>query len=356
MLKCKKRQMYDMQNKVSFYVGIIGAGKMGKSLFKLMTQHGFGVVWITKTDQTHEFKRYKRKLARDKRYQLVSEAEYFKRLNNTFITNDTDKLLSCSIIIETITESIELKNKLFQKIANHINSSAILVSNTSSIVPNSFILPKSLRKRFAILHFFYPAETNSLVELIPCHDMQTTTINQLKSFCQSTGKLVFLQKNDAAFFINRFFLDIQSGLFNYCVQHNIPFSTADFLIKKNYLSIGIFEMIESIGASLMADAISNYRNLSPGKISPEPLHCFLKEHQGCHGNSNSSMFFGKNDHTKLSNKTQGAFINYIEFLFKDTCKHYMDIYDISNQDFAVIISEYSAAYDANLLLPHNNPR
>src|SRR5688572_11845444 len=76
-------------------------------------------------------------------------------------------LSECDLVIEAISERMDWKKQLFERVAPHIAPHAIFASNTSglSITELSKALPAGLRKRFCGIHFFNPPRYMRLVEL-----------------------------------------------------------------------------------------------------------------------------------------------------------------------------------------------
>src|SRR5258708_10758614 len=68
------------------------------------------------------------------------------------------QLKDCDVVIEAISERMDWKKSLFEKVAPHIGPDAIFASNTSalSITELAKSLPAGLRKRFCRIHFFNP--------------------------------------------------------------------------------------------------------------------------------------------------------------------------------------------------------
>src|ERR1700681_2286952 len=67
-------------------------------------------------------------------------------------------LAGCDLVIEAISERMDWKRSLYDKVAPHIGAQAILVSNTSglSIEALAQAVPAALRPRFCGVHFFNP--------------------------------------------------------------------------------------------------------------------------------------------------------------------------------------------------------
>src|SRR2546430_7126011 len=77
-------------------------------------------------------------------------------------------LAGCDLVIEAISERMDWKQALYEKVAPHIGAQAIFASNTSGLSINALAqaCPAHLRPRFCGVHFFNPPRYMHLVELI----------------------------------------------------------------------------------------------------------------------------------------------------------------------------------------------
>ncbi len=115
-------------------------------------------------------------------------------------------LAECDLVIEAISERMDWKKSLFEKVAPHIGPNAIFASNTSglSITELSKTLPVALRKRFCGIHFFNPPRYMRLVELVPTHESDPAIMDRLETFLTTTlGKGVVRAKDTPNFVANR---------------------------------------------------------------------------------------------------------------------------------------------------------
>ncbi len=115
-------------------------------------------------------------------------------------------LAGCDLVIEAISERMDWKEALYEKVAPHIGAQAIFASNTSGLSINALAdaCPASLRSRFCGIHFFNPPRYMHLVELIAQKDTARNLLDQLETFLVSTlGKGVVRAKDTPNFVANR---------------------------------------------------------------------------------------------------------------------------------------------------------
>lgn len=107
------------------------------------------------------------------------------------------------LIIEAVAEDVGVKEQLFMQVSR-LNATALIASNTSTILPS--VLARSVQSpdRFVVTHFFNPPTVVPLVEVVPAPDTSESTVTEIVSLLSSVGKLpVPLQAEVPGFVANR---------------------------------------------------------------------------------------------------------------------------------------------------------
>ncbi len=115
------------------------------------------------------------------------------------------RLAECDLIVEAVVEDLEIKRKLFEKIAPYVRPNAILASNTSglSIASMAEVLPRELKSRFLVLHFFNPVRYMRLLELAKAPETDPAVMARMTEFGEFLGKGVIDAKDTPNFVANR---------------------------------------------------------------------------------------------------------------------------------------------------------
>ena len=119
---------------------------------------------------------------------------------------DLGALKDCDLVIEAISERMDLKRDLYGKVAPYIGEAAVFASNTSGLSINELAaaLPESLRRRFCGVHFFNPPRYMHLVELIASEATDPALLDALEAFLVTAlGKGVIRAKDTPNFIANR---------------------------------------------------------------------------------------------------------------------------------------------------------
>jgi 3-hydroxyacyl-CoA dehydrogenase len=121
------------------------------------------------------------------------------------LADHLERLRECDLIVEAVVENLDVKRQLFEKIAPFVKPSAVLASNTSglSIASMSEVLPKELKSRFLVLHFFNPVRYMRLLELAKAPETDPAVMARMAEFGEFLGKGVVDAKDTPNFVANR---------------------------------------------------------------------------------------------------------------------------------------------------------
>jgi 3-hydroxyacyl-CoA dehydrogenase len=141
-------------------------------------------------------------------------------------------LKDCDIVIEAISERMDWKKALYEKVAPHLGESTIFASNTSGLSINSLseAMPEQHRSRFCGVHFFNPPRYMHLVELIACRATNPAIVDQLEEFLVTMlGKGVIRAKDTPNFIANRVGVFSILATFHHTKRVGLGFDEVDAL-------------------------------------------------------------------------------------------------------------------------------
>jgi 3-hydroxyacyl-CoA dehydrogenase len=122
------------------------------------------------------------------------------------LEDDLSRLLAADWVVEAVTERLDIKQQLYQRIAPYLHDAAVLSSNTSglSIATLSQALPEPVQARFLGTHFFNPPRYTHLLELIPGPHTMPEVMQMMTDFGRyRLGKGVLHAKDTPNFIANR---------------------------------------------------------------------------------------------------------------------------------------------------------
>ena len=135
---------------------------------------------------------------------------------------DLPKIAGCDWIIEAVSENLEIKRALYDKVMLHRTPGTVVSTNTSGI-PLAQIAEgysDEFRQHFLGTHFFNPPRYLHLVEIIPGPATQPEILAGIGEFCDlHLGKGVVPCKDTPNFIANRI------GTF-FRIHHSEPYRAA----------------------------------------------------------------------------------------------------------------------------------
>src|SRR6185436_8402802 len=117
-------------------------------------------------------------------------------------TTDIAALRDCDIVVEAVTEDLELKNRLWRELDSLCPPRTIFASNTSSLTIAAMAAATSRADRFVGLHFFNPVPLMPLVEVVRTATTSQETFDRAFGFAQALGKEPVAAKDGSGFIVN----------------------------------------------------------------------------------------------------------------------------------------------------------
>ncbi len=177
-------------------------------------------------------------------------------------------LRECDVVIEAISERMDWKKSLFEKVAPFIGANAIFASNTSglSITELGKSLPAELRKRFCGIHFFNPPRYMRLVELVPTPDTDPAVLDRLETFLTTTlGKGVIRAKDTPNFVANRVGVFSMLATMHHTLAFKLGFDEVDALTGPaiGRAKSATYRTADVVGLDTMAHVIKTMADTLP---------------------------------------------------------------------------------------------
>jgi 3-hydroxybutyryl-CoA dehydrogenase len=118
-------------------------------------------------------------------------------------TTALEELKDADLVIEAVTEDLELKNQMFVTLDKVCKSHTIFASNTSSLTIADMAAATQRPDRVVGLHFFNPVPVMKLVEVVRTIATSSETFSRAYEFARSLGKEPIEAKDTSGFVVNR---------------------------------------------------------------------------------------------------------------------------------------------------------
>ena len=135
----------------------------------------------------------KGKLTADQRNETMSRLGFF---------TDLEALRDCDIIIEAVTEDLEVKNALWRDLDALCKPHTVFASNTSSLMIAAMAAATSRPDRMLGLHFFNPVPVMKLVEVVRTVTTSDEAFQTVFQFARKLGKEPIAAKDNSGFVVN----------------------------------------------------------------------------------------------------------------------------------------------------------
>jgi len=183
--------------------GVVGAGTMGNGIAQVAARAGFQVVM---RDVGEEFlargmKAIDKSLQRDVDKERLSAGEKQAIVERIRTTADLRELRDAFLIVEAVTENLQVKTDVFKALDQIAGAEAILASNTSSISITQLGAVTRRPDKVIGMHFMNPVPVMKLVEIIRGAATSDQTYRQIHELTEKLGK-VPLECNDSPGFIS----------------------------------------------------------------------------------------------------------------------------------------------------------
>ena len=176
-------------------VAVIGSGQIGPDIAlyftKVLSPFGVQVVVVDVAEAALEKGRAKleKKIARGVESGAFSPEQQATMVGHVEWTTDYGKIAGAEFVVEAATENEELKRKIFGQVAGLVSETAILASNSSHLEPERIFRDTPQPSRTAVIHYFFPAERNPIVEIVPQESTDPAVTAWLMSFYEEIGKV-----------------------------------------------------------------------------------------------------------------------------------------------------------------------
>jgi 3-hydroxybutyryl-CoA dehydrogenase len=269
-------------------IAVIGAGMMGPGIAQVFASHGCSVVIHNRSSeklgQVHA--RVQTNLAQMAEYGLVDATEIPAILDRIVTTSDL--AVACegaSVVIETITESLPMKQELFVELDRLCPPETILCSNTSVLSITQIGLHASHRERILGMHFYQPPFLVPLVEVVRTEAAATEYMDAIVSLLRKVGKEpVRVQKDVPGFIANRMQHALWREAFSLIDEGICDAETVDIAVRNSFglrlPALGPVANADLVGLDLtlaIHDYVLPHLNASPQPSSTLRAHVASNE-------------------------------------------------------------------------------
>ncbi len=202
---------YEFQGRSLHKIGVIGSGQIGPDIAlyfaKVLSRSGVHVVVVDIAEDALAKGKSKleRKVDRGQESGAFSPEWAAAMKAAVTFTSDYAELADAEFIVEAATEDQALKARIFKDLEGRCGSDTIFASNSSHLEPERIFADIADKSRTLVIHYFFPAERNPLVEIVPSQLTDPKLTGWLLSFYESIGKVPIRVKSRYGYAIDPIF-------------------------------------------------------------------------------------------------------------------------------------------------------
>ncbi len=186
-------------------VAIFGGGLMGSGIATAMLNAGLDVTIIEQNTEAAQVasQRVSANLNGALTRGKISSSQFEQRLQSLQVSTEAAAIASADLLIEAVFEDLQVKQALFDKVADIVSPDAIIATNTSYLNPEAIFGNVTDKSRCIGLHFFSPAHIMRLLEIIQLPQTSPEVIATAFKLAKQLGKVGVLSGICDGFIGNR---------------------------------------------------------------------------------------------------------------------------------------------------------
>ncbi len=257
-------------------ISVIGAGTMGNGIAHVFAQNGFMVnlVDINKGQLEKAMLTIEKNLDRQVAKAVLTDDAKKNTLANITTANDIgDGVKNASLIVEAVTENIDLKLKIFKQLDESSPAGCILASNTSSISVSKIA---SVTKRPGLvigMHFMNPVPVMKLVEIINGYATEKKVTDAVVELSKKLGKIPCVVNDYPGFIANRILMPMINEAVYSLYENVAGVEEIDTVMKLGMAHpMGPLQLADFIGLDVCHSILNVlYNGFGNPKYAPCPL-------------------------------------------------------------------------------------
>ena len=202
------------------------------------------------------------------REKSIEQAE--NAINNIKIETDQKKALEdADLVIESITENIEIKKNLYNQIANLLPEKTVIVTNSSTLLPSKMADSTKRPNKFLSMHFANAIWKNNIVEVMGHEKTEQKYFDEIIEFGKSIRMIPLpVVKEKSGYLLNSMLVPfLLSAMDLYANGISDPKSIDDAWKLGTGAPNGPFEIMDVVGLETVKNIVEQYQKV-PGIINP----------------------------------------------------------------------------------------
>jgi 3-hydroxybutyryl-CoA dehydrogenase len=183
-------------------------------------------------------------------------------------------LAPCQVVIEAVSEDLELKCRLFRELEGVVDGDCVLATNTSSLSVTSIAAACARPERVGGLHFFNPVPLMALVEVVAGVHSAPWVVDALMTLGRRLGREPVRVADAPGFLVNQVGRGYTLEAAHLAGEKVADFATIDRILREQAgFPLGPFELMDLTGLDVTQPASESIyrRSYDEPRYRPSPL-------------------------------------------------------------------------------------
>ena len=275
-------------------ISVLGCGTMGNGIAQTFAQYSYNVVLydINKDNLERAKLTINKNLDRMVKKEVISQEKKNNTLNNIISTTDFNLIKKSDLVVEAISENIELKKSIFSKLDQECENDTIIASNTSSISITELAKSTSRKDKVIGMHFMNPVPIMKLVEIINSKYTSKSTTEKIIALSKNLNKIPLTVNDFPGFISNRILMPMINEAIEALEDGVSEVKNIDGIMKLGMgHPMGPLQLADLIGLDVCKSILEvMYKGLGKEKYIPNSLLIDLVEND-CLGVKSGKGFY-----------------------------------------------------------------
>lgn len=270
------------------HVHVIGAGAMGGDIAAWCAHQDMRV---TLADMKPEPIAGAMKRAADLYSKIIRKrTDQRDTLDRLIPDMDGEGVRNADLIIEAVSEKLELKQKVYAGIEARMKPDAILATNTSSIPLQELRTTLARPERLLGLHFFNPVSRLQLVEVVSHDGVDQEMLKKATAFVGAIDRLPLPVKSSPGFLVNRALTPYMLEAMM-LMEEKVDKETIDAAAEQFGMPMGPIELADQVGLDICLAVGDMLRSKFGDLLPPTPAWLREKVNKGELGKKTGRGFY-----------------------------------------------------------------
>lgn len=256
-------------------VGVVGTGTMATGIVEVLAKGGRQVIVRGRsTGRTDDaVAAVRRSLDKAVNRGKLAESDREAVLGRISTTTSLDDFAEVDLVIEAVTEELEVKRGIFATLDEVCKPGAILATTTSSLPVVECAAATSRAADVVGLHFFNPAPVMKLIEVVQTISTAPEVAATAREFSRGLGKVPVTCDDRAGFIVNALLFPYLNDAVRMLGAHYASVEDIDTAMQVGAaLPMGPFALLDVVGLDVsLAIQRSLYQEFREPGFAPAPL-------------------------------------------------------------------------------------